>query len=147
MINSTNSSVVIEAGTLFDMFEGTSIRIAENANIKFTANGNKSQYIVFTCRNKKPGAWRGFFIGKNLLAGSVLKYCQIEYAGGNLDAATANAGAINCQATDSVFTIENCKISNPNSHGIYFHAGANAELINNNFENIPSGLENIYYAK
>jgi len=96
-----------------------------NTKMVFKAEGTETNPVIFRGNEDIAGYWQGIHIGGNILAGSNITHCHILYAGnGN------NTGAIKCDKTDeSKITIQNCKINNTNSHGIYFTLNSKAKLV------------------
>ena len=139
-----NTSIVILSGSTFHIPKGKSIKIAESQNVKFLVQGTEDNPVVFTTKNKTPGDWKGVFVSENLLLGSAFNYCNIEYAGAHENEKLT--GAITCKGTKiDNLTINNCKITSPTSHGLYFFKDSDATLIDNKFENIPPENSNIFY--
>ena len=115
-----SATLTIEAGVVVKFKTGKSLSIAGN----LVAKGTSADPIVFTSDNssKAAGDWGGLrfrgsasstLYGAQLyLKGSILKYCTIEYAGSNQNAAVLLTGA----ATPY---IENCTIKHSNSAGIF----------------------------
>jgi hypothetical protein len=113
-IEITNNAVLtIEPGTVIKFNAGSSLSIGYSSNATIIANGTASLPITFTSSAALPaaGAWDGLYFYGYTLNNSVLKYCNVQYAGDNA------VGAVNLYGCD--LAIDYCNISNSGSSGIY----------------------------
>jgi hypothetical protein len=130
----------LQPGVSILMKEGKGINIGNSSTIKFIAQGSAEYPVNFMGETNTPGCWEGISLGGETLTGSFFEFCNINYAGNG-----GNSGAIKCMNTSTdKLSITNCKISNTNSHGIYFGSGASATMEGNAFNNIPSAFQDIY---
>ena len=138
-----NTVVFIQPGVKFMMKNGASINLGNgNSSIRFVAQGTQEKPIKFYSRENQPGSWQGIIFGSRVLAGSVLDYCEINFAG------NGESGAIRCVGTDSTrLSISNSIIRNTNSHGIFVAKGATVQLDVGTiqFFNIPFGFSNYFF--
>jgi hypothetical protein len=135
-----NIAVFIQQGVSIIMSSGKSINLGNNNSaIKFIARGTQEKPIKFSSKENQKGSWEGIIFGSRTLSGSMLEYCEINFAGNG-----ETSGAIKCIGTDSTsLSIINCTISNTNSHGIYVAKNSSVQMQGLQFFNI--GYINIYY--
>jgi hypothetical protein len=130
----------LQPGVSILMKEGKGISIGNSASIKFIAQGSVEHPVNFMGETNIPGCWEGISLGGQTISGSFFEFCNINYAGNG-----ENSGAIKCMnTTTEKLSITNCKISNTNSHGIFFGAGASATMEGNTFNNIPSAFPDVH---
>ena len=136
-----NIAVFVQQGVSIIMNNGKSINLGNNNSaIKFIARGTQEKPIKFYSKESQKGSWEGIIFGGKLLSGSLLEYCEIDFAGNG-----ESSGAIKCIGTDSTgLSIINCTIKNTNSHGIYISKNSSVEIIEPQFINIGFGFSNIY---
>lgn len=113
-----NAEVTIEPGTTIGMLEDAYFEVGYYSSGKLTAVGTEEKPITFTsvASEKDAGDWKDIRFYEYALKSSALKYCNIEYAGGN------DYGAVYVYKTS--VAIENCKITNSSSYGVCAHESA-----------------------
>jgi hypothetical protein len=117
--------LTIEPGCVvkFDNF-GLNIGALDSGGL--TAVGTASAPILFTSNQAAPapGDWTGIFVGADVLPGTRLSYCTIEYAGFH----GFEGAAITMGGGGKVDEISNCTIQQSGMYGVFCreYAGFNA---------------------
>ncbi len=107
-----NAEVTIEPGVTIAMSEEGYIRVGYYTSGKLTAVGTEEKPITFTSNltDKAAGDWKGIKFNQYASKSSALKYCNIEYAGGD------DQGAVYVYYTS--VAIDYCTITNCDSYGV-----------------------------
>ena len=117
-----NAEVTIEPGVTMSMVEDGYIRVGNGSSGKLTAIGTEEKPITFTSNltDKAAGDWRGIRFDQYASKSSALKYCNIEYAGGDDD------GAVYVYYTSAA--IDYCTITNSDSYGVCVNQNEESSL-------------------
>lgn len=113
-----NAEVTIEPGVTIAMGEDSHISVGYYSSAKLTAVGTEEKPITFTsnAKDKAAGDWDGIRFYEYASKSSALKYCNIEYAGGDYAPVYIYKTAI---------SIENCTISNNSNYGVNANSESN----------------------
>jgi len=121
IVYSIGGDIHVKSGATLTILPGTVIKFASNKGLyvedgTLIAEGTAEKPITFTALAETPakGAWLGLVFSANTLNNTSLKYCNIEYAGGN-----SEYGAIHMDGCK--ININNCKITNSKYNGIDMH--------------------------
>ena len=128
-----NDDTIIDNGATLTIEPGTVIKSAAGKGLyvyngTLIAEGTEEKPIVFTSSAKNPakGAWVGLVFYEGTLNNTTLKYCEIEYAGGD-----QNYRAIHIY--ESKIHVNYCSIVDNKYNGIYlWGTGANFMSFTNN---------------
>jgi hypothetical protein len=109
-----NAVLTIEPGTVIKFNAGASLSVGYSTNGTLIANGTVDKPITFTSSAALPtaGAWDGLYFYSKTQSSSLLKYCNIQFAGSN-----SGYGAVNILACD--LAMDYCTIGNSGSDAIY----------------------------
>jgi len=104
--------ITILPGTVIKFNAGASLSFGSDNNATILARGTAQKPITFTSNAPSPvaGAWDGLYFYDHTLQNSVLKNCNIEFAGGK------NSAALNLYGSD--IAIDSCTISKSAHAGI-----------------------------
>ena len=113
-----NAEVTIEPGVTIAMGEDSHISVGYYSSAKLTAVGTEEKPITFTsnAKDKAAGDWDGIRFYEYASKSSALKYCNIEYAGGDYAPVYIYNTAI---------SIENCTITNNSNYGVNANSESN----------------------
>lgn len=116
--------LTIEAGTELRFVEEGSMVIGDTDQPgKLVAQGQTENPIVFTSnQTDKTKGWWNCLRFNETDAGSTLAHCKIEYGGRVVPYPSNYAGSIVIQGAENV-SINNCRITNSGTNGIFFHNG------------------------
>lgn len=110
-----NGTLTIEPGAIFKFDANGSFHIGYYNNSTLIANGNASNYIVFTTSASSPaaGAWKEVHLW-NYAKNCSLQYCKFEYAGQG-----TNSDRAALRASNTTFNASNCQFNYSNGYGIF----------------------------
>ena len=134
-----NSSLTIEAGSIFKFNTYGSFSIGYYNTASLTANGTALSPIVFTSNATSPaaGAWEGIYFYGNNQSTSSMTYCEVAYAG------KTNYEAISIDNTG--LTFNNNNVHHSASSGIILDDNSYFVAMNNNtISNCASHAIEIY---
>jgi hypothetical protein len=129
MLFQSNSKLTIEPGTEI-VFENNAHLEFRSSTIK--AIGTASAPILMRGKERTKGYWAGIAMyGKT---DNALAYCQIEDAGGpsQLSSGEVASLVVGTALGDGGLSLENCRVANGGSHGLYIRGGSTLEAFTNN---------------
>jgi len=139
-----NASVVINPGVVIAFDQNAGINISGNS-ASFVAEGTADKPITFTGKEQVKGYWAGIISFNNNPINS-LKYCTVEYAGGDSFNSNGDKGNIILYASGAL-KIDNCIIRKGADVGLRANYG-NSEFSSSNSvytENLaPMNIEDKY---
>jgi hypothetical protein len=116
-----NGVLTILPGTELRFISGKHMEIGwDNTHGKLVAQGTEEEKIIFTSASPtaQKGDWQGIRFSRFALAGSIMEYCNIGYAGPN---STYKANIIVDPSGENNPIIKNCFIHNSQRHGVYMN--------------------------
>jgi hypothetical protein len=121
--------LTIEPGCIVK-FDNFALYIGTQGDAGLTAVGTASAPILFTSNQASPapGDWTGILFGADVLTGTRLNYCTIEYAGFH----AFECAAITMGGGGKVDEISNCTIRNGGMYGIFCREYAGFGAFSNN---------------
>jgi hypothetical protein len=124
------ATLTISAGAQLLFNANTSIIVGGGSAGKLIATGTAASPILFSTSisPKAKGTWEGIYFEDNIITGSKLEYCTVEYGGQD----TNWPGNISIDGTSNFVTLKNCTIKSSLNYGIvkynsatYINGGGN----------------------